>query len=268
MPYKNKWSKWEEKELLRLIHLEKKFSDWEKISKEIKALGIYKTGAKCYFKWFNDKKRKPEYVLKDKKEKRFSEEEEKKLLKLSFAFAPKWKKISYHFEERNRFDVTNHFYGIIKKTLRKSCKILRIKRATVIICKIKPRLYGSLISKEIKIDFREFKKKNFGIDEENCPEIFFFTFFEFIFLIYFNDFKEIWEKITEKEVFIIKKVLIYLIDMNLKYNTVVKMSSKKINEFLKIKNYLENFRNEIIKSLDKSFYEENMLIIGLPEETF
>ena len=275
---RKKWLKHEEKEFLRLIHLQKTFPNWEKISKNLKTLKIIKTADQCYFRWFNNKSKKPEYILKFHKKTKFTKAEEKNLLKLSYTYAPKWKKISYYFEGRNRFDVTNHFYGIIKKTLYKACKILKFKKAGDVISKIKPRLYSCLINKEIEIDFREFKFKeknfkNFGNEKcnencnENCNEIYFFTFFEFVCSIYFYDFEDIWEKITEKEIFILKKVLIYIIEMNFTYNRVVKMTQRKIEDFSKIKDNLQNFQKKIISSLNTSFYEENKNIIELPEET-
>ena len=265
---KKKWSKHQEKEFLHLLHLEKAFPDWEKISKSLKILKINKTASQCYYRWLNNKSKKSSYKIKyDKKETKFTKEEERKLLKLSFAYAPKWKKISTHFEGRNRFDITNHFYGIIKKTLIKACKILKIKNSGDIISKIKPRLYSSMINKEIKIDFREFDLKEKCFENENHPEFYFLTFYEFICSIYFYEFEDIWEKITEKEIFIIKKVMIYLIEINFSYNKVVKMSQRKIKYFSNIKDYLKNFQNKIIFTLNKSFYEENKTIIELPEET-
>lgn len=302
---KRKWTKSEETALLQELQSLNKSPNWEEISLTLKKIGIQKTAQQVYYRWFNNQK-KAKYVLNFGKKNKFTKEEEKKLLKLSYEYAPKWKKISKHFKNRNRFDVCNHFYGIIRKSLIKACKLLRIKKGTDLLWKLKPRLYSSLLNKEIKIDIREFKKLNlekeilkdrkrkkeangvineedsklkeeeqenkseedsFKIKKDEDSNFVFFTFHEFVSKLYFEDYNEIWEKITEKEIFVIKKVFVYLIEMNFRYNKEVKMSKRKIEEFFKIKPFFQLFQKRVIQSYSKSFYQNNKRFIEFPEET-
>ena len=260
---KKPWLKKEEKKFQTLLKLEKKFPDFQKISLSLKKSKINKTPKQCYTKWYNNKSKKAYKIIFPEPKNKFSIKEEKKLLKLSFSLAPNWKKISDHFISKNRFDVCNHFYGIVRKGLGKACKLIGKKNSTKILWKIKPKLYASLISRDVKIDLRAFKNFDFGKKYKDCPDFKFIYFWEFIWKFYFNDFQEVWEKVNEIEIFITKKVIVYIIDINFKYNTEVNMTKKKKLFYLKNEKFLLNHKNEINNSLTMSFYEKNFSIIKL-----
>lgn len=260
---KKEWIKNEETQFLILLHLQPQFPNFKKISQSLKKLKIYKTSQQCYNKWYNNKK-KINYKIKfSEPKKKFSLHQEKLLLKLSFSYDPFWKKISDQFIDKNRFDVSNHFYGIVRKGLRKACKLIGIKKISKILWGIKPKLYSSLINKEIKVDLRDFKKSGIWKKDGECPDFCFVKFYEFIKGFYFNEFEEIWEKIREREIFIVKKVIVYVIEINLNYNRKVFMMRKKQEEFYKNEHYFLDYKKKIEKSFFVSFYQQNLSILEL-----
>ena len=268
MVKKKNWQKQEEKEFLKLLHLQKAYPDWKTISKSLKSLKILKSPQQCYYRWYKNKNKEPYKTKFQKQKTKFTKQEEKKLLKLSFSFAPKWKKISNHFDNRSRFDVCNHFYGIVRKSLIKACKLIGKKNSTDVLWKIKPKMYSSLIDREIRVDFGGYKRFEFefGKNDADCPGFVFVKFFDFVWRFYFEDFGEIWEKITEREVFIVKNVIVYLIQINLSYNNRFKLGKIKFREFLKNKKFFDNFQNDIIASYGKSFNEQNRMEIEISDE--
>ena len=266
MKKKRCWLKEEETEFLTLLHFQNKFPEWKKISQALKTKNIHKTSLQCYKKWYNNKNLKSYKVNFPEPKKIFNKQQEKKLLKLSLEYAPFWKKISKHFIDKNRFDISNHFYGIVRKGLGKACKLIGKNITNKILWRIKPKLYSLLISKDIKIDFKEFKESEFGKLEKNCEDFSFVNFYDFVCKFYFNDFEEIWENVSEREIFIIKKVIIYVIGINIKYNRNTKMTKKKQKDFLKKEKFFLEQQNNIFKLLSKSFYEKNISVIELPFE--
>ena len=54
----NTWSNFEEKELLRILHLQKEYPDWDEISKLLNKANIDKSSIQCYYKWYNNKEKK------------------------------------------------------------------------------------------------------------------------------------------------------------------------------------------------------------------
>lgn len=262
---KKEWLKIEESALISLL-LSEKSLDWKKISKSLEKNNIHKSDQQCYTKYYNMRKKKNSYNLNFPiPEKKFSVAQEKKLLKLAYAYAPQWKKISEHFIDKTRFDVSNHFYGIIRKALGKACRLIGKKKTSEIFWKIKPKLYSTFIKKEIEIDFKVFKESHRGGDEK-CSDFCFVHFYEFVRKMYFGDFEEIWEKINEKEIFIVKKVIVFIIKSNFQYNSVVDMSGKKLTEFFKNEDNFMTYKNDIETSFRESFYDKNISLIELPED--
>ena len=244
------WTKGEEKEFLRILNLQKEIPDWEVISNLLKKVNVDKTPTECYMRWHKNQNLDA-YNFK-KKEKEFTKEEEKKLFKMIFSYAPEWDKIANDYGDLNVDSkmVREKFFFIIKQSLKKACKLSYIKNGDHLFLKINPYLYYSLINKEIKIDFTEYKKFCFGIKDKDCPDFIFLSFFEFIHEIYFEDYEKISEKnsyrISERGMFIIKKVVVYLIQMNLN------------NNYSKNRNYLLKFQKKIIENFkkDEKIFEE------------
>ena len=194
-----------------------------------------------------------------RKKKSFIKEKERKFLKLCFAYYPQWQKIMKFFEDKYRDSckTSRKFHTIMKESLIKAFKLSDIKNGKFLFEKNKHGVFATLINKEIKIDFKEYKKYNHGKKDKNCPDFVFLSFNYFIIEIYFNDYEEIWEKITEREIFIIKKVVVYFFKDNLKYNDII--NRRKPEDYIKFRNSLLYFQNRVIKSFEKSFYEENRL---------
>lgn len=261
---KRRWSKSEEKEFTSLLTQETQYPNWETISKKLKSKKISKTARQCYKKWHHNKNKK-KYKINFPNPS-FTKEEEKKLLKLSFSLAPSWEKIALFFKNKKPLEIQNHFYCLIRKSLVKGCKIIGRKNSYEILFKVKPRLYSILIKQDIKVFFTEFKESAFGKKDADCPDFIFIFFFDFVWKLYFWDFEEIWEKISEREVFLIKKVIVYIIDNNFKYNREFVMKQEKKDKFLKNFKFFLDYRNDVVKSYTESFYNKNINIIELPEE--
>ena len=156
------------------------------------------------------------------------------------------------------------FHNILKESLIKACKLSKIKNGKFLYKKNLNCVFATLINKLIKIDFKEYKKYNYGKKDKNCPDFVFLNFNDFIKKIYFNDYEVIWEKITERENFIIKKVIIYFIKENLIHERITR---RKPEDYLKFRNSLLYFQNTAIKSFEKSFYGLNKMYIELPDNT-
>ena len=55
-----------------------------------------------------------------------------------------------------------------------------IKIGKGLFLKIIPIMFSNLINEEIKIDFIEYKKFDFGKNDKDCPNFIFLIFYEFI----------------------------------------------------------------------------------------
>ena len=64
------------------------------------------------------------------------------------------------------------------------------------------------------------------------------------------------EKITQREIFIFKKVIVYLIEMNFVYNNEYRISKKRKKEILKYRIYLLDFKKILLVLLIKVFIRE------------
>ena len=51
------WSITEENELLKLLHTQKKFTDWNNISKLLKEVNVESGPIQCLMKWNNNKEK-------------------------------------------------------------------------------------------------------------------------------------------------------------------------------------------------------------------
>ena len=69
--------------------------------------------------------------------------------------------------------IPRHFIAIMKDSLKKAFKLINIKIEKGFFRKIQPKVFISLINKEIKIDLREFKKFDFGKKDKDCPDFIF-----------------------------------------------------------------------------------------------
>ena len=81
--------------------------------------------------------------------------------------------------------------------------------------------------------------------------------------------KKFGKRLLKEKYLLLKKVVVYLIKNNLKYNDMMvtrRRRPKKIN-YSKFRNSLVNFQNGVINTFEKSFYEENKMFIGLPGNT-
>ena len=85
------WSITEEKELFRILHLQKEFPDWNKISMLLKEVKVERGPIQCYMRWNNNKENKESYnfaintkinKITNKKIGSWSSNEEKKFLKI------------------------------------------------------------------------------------------------------------------------------------------------------------------------------------------
>ena len=128
---KNTWSIFEENELMRLVHLQKEYPNWKEISNLLKKVNIDKSSQQCYYKWYYCKEKKEINISKfnaKRRNKLLTRKQEKKLLKLCFAYSPQFKKINDFFEDIEDKDyIKSKFMSIIRKGLIKACKLSNIK---------------------------------------------------------------------------------------------------------------------------------------------
>ena len=77
------WTITEEKQLLRILHLQKEIRDWNEISKLLKKVNVDRGPIQCYMKWNNNKEKKEYYTCKfDRKNNLWSTFEEKEFLRI------------------------------------------------------------------------------------------------------------------------------------------------------------------------------------------
>ena len=191
------WSKAQENQLLKLLKVQKEeYPDWKKISRLLKKINIDNSWLQCYLRWYynktTDKYNICKFDLRKRKKKQsFTKEEQKKLLKLCFAYDPDWKKISNFFKDKNIDYIYRKFFTIVKESFIKVCKLSNIKNGKFLLRKCRPGTFTNLFKQEIKIDFTEFKKLKFGKKDKDCPDFIFLSFYEFFNKIYYNDYEEI-----------------------------------------------------------------------------
>ena len=261
------WLKEEENEFLLILKKQNEIPDWEEVSNLLKEVNVDRTATQCYMRWHRNKNNiysNFNFGIKEKVNK-FTKQEEKKILKLILCYTPKWQRIANICGDMNINGkiIRDSFFFILRESIKKACKLSNIKNGHHLFPKINPKLFCFLIKEEIKIDLREFKKCNLENKDKVCPDFIFLSFFEFINEIYFDDYEKICEKMSERGIFIIKKVVVYLIQMNLKdnypkyRNYLLKFQKKIINTF---KNQEEKIGIETIdiKKEDENIFEELM----------
>ena len=90
----------EEKKFLKILQLQKEYTDWNKISNLLRELNIDKSAKQCYTQWYGSKKKKEYYNCQFHTRIKNLKKKEKKLLKLFFEYAPQWEKIINFFGDR------------------------------------------------------------------------------------------------------------------------------------------------------------------------
>ena len=166
-----------------------------------------------------------------------------KLLKLNLEYGNSWTKISSFFKNKKKEDVKNDFFCMLRKSLRAACKSLGRKDGSKLLRKIKPKTCSEFLTREIKIDLRE-------IEGNNCePKFLYVNLFEFVKKFAFFKSNYVFRKFEKKEIFIVKKCMEYLVDLD---NEVLKDfdRDKKNFNFIFLKNHgkiFEKFQNFILK---------------------
>ena len=173
----------------------------------------------------------------------------KKLLKLNLEHGNCWTKIASFFPNKCEKDIKNDFFCLIRKSLRTACKSLGRKDGSDLLRKIKPKTCSQFLTKEISIDLRE-------IEGENCdPKFLNVNLYEFVKKFAFLKFNLFLKKIGKRDIFVIKKCLDYLIELDCEIYNIEE--NKKNDDFIFLKNndqIFEDFENFIFKK--KMFLED------------
>jgi len=140
---KGAWQKEEDSKLLSLY--EKYGKNWAAISREMP----YRTGKQIRDRFLNN------LDLRLKKRK-FSEEEDKVILKYHIIYGNKWSEIAKKMEARTGDMVKNRFYSFLKKKLPNNKKLLKKKRKR---------------SNKIYRNYKNFNKNKSKIKEKEYTEI-------------------------------------------------------------------------------------------------
>lgn len=241
MVKRQKWKSLEDQTLKKLILKEKEPIRWELISIKMSEIGINKSSKQCRERWYHQLDPKVE-------KKKWTVEENKRLFQLHQQIGNKWKDISVHFPGRTDNAIKNNFFSLIRKSLRNACKVLGKISNTIIINTMKPKVLSDYITHKLKIDFSVFNN-NIEKTSENEKCIYFqeteLMINEFIQKFAFHKFAEIYSKINERDIFVVKKCFEHLIELN---NAYIFDSQFKKKTPKKKKN-----RRHKIKKLKKSY---------------
>ena len=113
---------------------------WSTIAKEMKEHFEIprRSGKQCRERWFNQ-------LDKNNLTRKWTEAEDLQLIQIQAKLATRWIDISQHFpgrytnhQLRSDNNVKNHFYYIVRKSIRKMCRYVSIKTTSMNVYSIKP----------------------------------------------------------------------------------------------------------------------------------
>lgn len=130
-------------------------------------------------------------------------DDSKKLFALHRKFKNRWKNIAEMFPGRTDNSIKNQFFSLVRKALRKACKLLGIISNTRTINKIKPKILANYLLMEIDINV------NGGFDTRVRISL-----NEFIQKFAFTRYNEVAQSTTKDDLSIIRECIDYLYRIN------------------------------------------------------
>lgn len=81
----------------------------------------------------------------------WSKEDNQKLFKLQKSLKSHWKKISENFIGRTDNSIKNQFFSVVRKALRKICKVLGKATNTIVVSRIKPKVLSEFLTMDLEL---------------------------------------------------------------------------------------------------------------------
>ena len=147
---------------------------------------------------------------------KWSLEDNKLLFNLHKTYKSHWKRIAEHFVGRTDNSIKNQFFSMVRKALRKACKILGNVSNTNTINKIKPKVLSNYLSLDYDIPL-----KGKG---QNSVKV---CFNEFVQQFAFTKYHELVKNLTDDDLTMIGGCIDYLNNLNEGYVKKKKKISKK-----------------------------------------
>ena len=249
-----KWKEEQDKILLSLIPKNKKKINWEEISQKINQKNIAKTAKQCRERYHHQ-------LDPNLKKKKFTTEENKKLFSLNKKLGSKWKQIALNFKGRTDNCIKNNFFSLIRKSLRDASKVLGNSCNSLLINQIRPKILADFLKVDLRVDFGVGSKSGFGVGSESGfgvgSESGFGERSEVVSMSglvrRFCFFKE--ESVSERDLFVIRKSLDFLKDLNFEY---LEMKRKKIRK-LKARKSFKVVRKEVLEFENENFRKFDFL---------
>ena len=116
-----------------------------------------------------------------------------------------WKRIAENFEGRTDNSIKNQFFSVVRKALRKICKVLGKVSNTIVVNQIKPKVLSEYLTLDLDVELGEGK----GIVKVNLSD--------FIQKFAFTKYQELASKLTADDITVIQKCLDHLTELNQSY---------------------------------------------------
>jgi len=147
---------------------------------------------------------------------KWSIEDNKLLFNLHKTYKSHWKKIAEHFHGRTDNSIKNQFFSVVRKALRKACKVLGNVSNTNTINKIKPKVLSNYLSLDYDLALKGEERVNVKV-----------CFNEFVQQFAFSKYHELAKNLKENDLIIIRSCIEYLNNLNEGYVKKKKKISKK-----------------------------------------
>ena len=143
-------------------------------------------------------------------------DDNKLLFNLHKTYKSHWKKIAEHFNGRTDNSIKNQFFSVVRKALRKACKVLGNVSNTNTINKIKPKVLSNYLSLDYDIPVKGDGKGSVKV-----------CFNEFVQQFAFSKYHELARNVTDNDLIIIRGCIDYLNNLNDGYVKKKKKITKK-----------------------------------------
>lgn len=199
MVKRQKWKRKEEQDLQSFVLRYGNEPDWEAIASNLTNMGYTKNAKQCHDRWM-------QRMSPDLDRSKWTSEDSQKLFELHSKFTNRWKLITEIFPGRTDNSVKNQFFSMIRKALRKACKIIGATSNTSAINRIKPKILASYLCLEYSIKF-----------DDRPEDVVTISLRDFIIKFAFTPYRELLIDLKERDFEIIDKCVKYLYQLNEKY---------------------------------------------------
>ena len=123
--------------------------NWEAIAESLRFRGFLKSSKQCRARWTHQ-------LHPSLKKSKWTEEESKRLLEIHQKYGSHWKNISYEFPGRTDNFLKNQFFSLIRRSLRRIGKYLKIPKSMLTVNEIKPKMLSHFLSLDSVLKGRVF----------------------------------------------------------------------------------------------------------------